>query len=540
MSARVAAFERSRWWRLHPRFLWHRPPPPAIAAAEVGAFDQESFASIRTGSLRSARAVAPIVHAIVRPSSVVDVGGGEGWWAQAFAHLGASRVVSIDDGDQSEQAEGVEHVRHDLGAGTLTDLGQFDLALCLEVVEHLDADVGDLVIDALCSYSSSVLFSAAIPGQGGRGHVNERWPAYWVERFMHRGYRCSGALRLRLWHDDRIEPWYRQNLLFASCEPDRFDELFATPLAESWPLVHPEMYFRQSDLVLGVLAPPRLARPGTAMRDETEALLAENRRLRDKNRRLDERLASFERSRWWRLHPRFALRRRVRSVELPPRSSAQTEHQSGELAEAQSPAGRFRSEVLAHGTFTRDAFTHNIAGLESILGVLGDRPVSLLEIGSHEGMSAAYFLWRLPDARLTCVDVFERLVLDAAEPGPDLEATFDANVALIDASRVRKLVGDSRRVLLDLQERAEAFDFVYVDGSHLALDVLVDAALVWRLLEPDGIVVFDDYAWDDFGEDPLLRPGPAIDALLTVLDGKYEIVSRGAQLAIRKSLESHL
>lgn len=91
----------------------------------------------------------------------------------------------------------------------------------------------------LCALAPVVLFSAAAPGQGGLGHVNEQWPAYWVERFERHGYRCSGALRWRFWCDDRVESWYRQNLLFATAEPERYPALFDTPLAETWPVVHP-------------------------------------------------------------------------------------------------------------------------------------------------------------------------------------------------------------------------------------------------------------------------------------------------------------
>ena len=154
-------------------------------------------------------------------------------------------------------------------------------------------------------------------------------------------------------------------------------------------------------------------------------------------------------------------------------------------------------------------------------------------------MSACYFLWRLPDAR---VRVHRHL-----RPRPDrerradpsrLEATFDANVARIDASRVIKIVDDSRRALLVLQEEGASFDVIYVDGSHLGLDVLVDAALGWRLLARGGAMIFDDHRWNDNGDDALLRPGPAIDAFLGIVSGKYDLLQDGAQLAIRKTSPS--
>jgi predicted O-methyltransferase YrrM len=116
-----------------------------------------------------------------------------------------------------------------------------------------------------------------------------------------------------------------------------------------------------------------------------------------------------------------------------------------------------------------------------------------------------------------------------------LEAVFEANVSLVDATRVRKLVGDSKRVLLELIDEGSAFDLIYVDGSHLGLDVLVDAALSWRVLDQGGFLVFDDYPWAKLGEDPLLRPGPAVDAFRTLVDARCELVFLDYQLALRRT-----
>jgi hypothetical protein len=149
-------------------------------------------------------------------------------------------------------------------------------------------------------------------------------------------------------------------------------------------------------------------------------------------------------------------------------------------------------------------------------------------------MSTVYFLWRLPHATLTCIDPFESVVFGEAAQARPLRETFDRNIGRVDPARVHEMVQDSKRALLDLHEQGARFDLIYVDGSHLGLDVIVDAALSWRVLEPGGEMVFDDYTWNDNGEDALLRPGPAIDAMLTLLEGKFEEVSRGSQIAVRK------
>jgi len=206
-------------------------------------FDPDVYARIRPGSQRSAAAVVPEVQRIVQARSVVDVGGGEGWWAAEFAVLGA-RAVCIDDGSATELADRVEHVRHDVSAGLPTNLGSFDLALSLEVLEHLDREAGDRLVEALCELAPNVLFSAAVPGQGGHGHLNEQWPGYWVERFRGHGFDCSGALRWSFWDNESVEYWYRQNLLVATRTPEHYPELFETPLAQPWGVVHPQTLAR--------------------------------------------------------------------------------------------------------------------------------------------------------------------------------------------------------------------------------------------------------------------------------------------------------
>lgn len=267
-----------------------------------------------------------------------------------------------------------------------------------------------------------------------------------------------------------------------------------------------------------------------------ERLARENHRLR----RQEARLRAIEESRWWRLHPRL-LWRRVRA-SVPDRTSSSTEDAHAPIATSGDPDSalleRFRTEVLARGTFTHDWFTPHLKSWEPILLDLEGRTARILEIGCFEGLATCYLLWRLPDARLTCIDTFagglEHQIgeLDVSR----LESAFDGNVAAVDATRVRKLVGDSKRRLLDLAAEGARFDLVYVDGSHLGLDVLVDAALSWQVLANGGVVVFDDYTWAQFGDDPLLRPGPAVDAFLTLVDGENEVLFAREQIAVRKTV----
>jgi hypothetical protein len=270
------------------------------------------------------------------------------------------------------------------------------------------------------------------------------------------------------------------------------------------------------------------------MDDVAAALAADNRKLRIELRRLEARLRAIEESRWYRVNPKRLLRRGNRAGITPPPPDV---HPAIDEAREQNPAMLvFERDIVARGRFTHFwALGH--AGLwEPICGALERRKAQILEVGSFEGLSAAYVLWRLPDARITCVDTFEG---SAEHEGSDtvpaeLERIFDENVALVDAARVCKLVGPSAIVLPKLVAERERFDLIYLDGSHLGLDVLVDAALSWQLLAPKGFLVFDDYLWAELGADPLLCPRPAIDAFLALINGKYELLFADRQVAVRK------
>jgi predicted O-methyltransferase YrrM len=189
-------------------------------------------------------------------------------------------------------------------------------------------------------------------------------------------------------------------------------------------------------------------------------------------------------------------------------------------------AVEFRKQVVDQGEFEHDWFTVHIPVWEELLSPLEGRSARVLELGSFEGLSACYVLWRLPGARVTCVDTFDWFDID------DLEGRFDRNVALVDAGRVRRLTGVTREVLPRLIDAQEAFDFIYVDASHLALDVLADAAQAWKLLAPGGLVVFDDYGLDY--DDPMLSPTRAIDAFAHVVASEAERVDAGGQYTLRK------
>ena len=90
---------------------------------------------------------------------------------------------------------------------------RFDLAICLEVAEHLPRQSAELLVTSLCAFSDAVLFSAASPGQGGTHHINEQWPNYWAELFSRRNFGGVDCLRPLLWENEAVAPYYRQNII---------------------------------------------------------------------------------------------------------------------------------------------------------------------------------------------------------------------------------------------------------------------------------------------------------------------------------------
>ena len=177
------------------------------------------------GALRAANRILPIVFDLLGDvRSIVDVGCGYGTWLGVARDLGVQELVGIEGSWASHWTtrgvipECVDLLLHDLETPTRLDRS-FDLTLCLEVAEHLPAARGPGLVGDLCAFGPAVLFSAAIPHQGGTNHVNERWQSDWARAFEEQGFVPLDLVRPRIWNDPQIPFWYRQNaLLFASRE----------------------------------------------------------------------------------------------------------------------------------------------------------------------------------------------------------------------------------------------------------------------------------------------------------------------------------
>ncbi len=178
-------------------------------------YDEKFYSTYADGCIESARVVAPIVMDLVSPASVVDVGCGLGGWLKIFGECGVKELCGID-GDHIDRTkllfDPARFVAADL-AGPFAITGRFDLALCVEVAEHLPEHRASALVASLCGAAPVILFSAAVPGQGGLAHVNERWPSYWRALFARHRFQMFDSIRPRIRDDTRVAWYYRQNLV---------------------------------------------------------------------------------------------------------------------------------------------------------------------------------------------------------------------------------------------------------------------------------------------------------------------------------------
>ncbi|HZP16797.1 MAG TPA: methyltransferase domain-containing protein [Terriglobales bacterium] len=212
-------------------------------AREARLYDRKFYRELEE-TRDSARELLPIVLDLLKPASIVDIGCGAGHWLAVAAELGVTGVLGID-GDWVLKTQLAiprdKFLVHDLQTPLKLER-KFDLALSLEVAEHLPESQAREFVRTLCGAADCVLFSAAIPGQGGRHHVNEQWPAYWAALFAGFGFDCYDVLRPRIWTNPRVLWYYAQNcLIFARAGAAPGLGVPAQPL----PLVHPTLWSAQ-------------------------------------------------------------------------------------------------------------------------------------------------------------------------------------------------------------------------------------------------------------------------------------------------------
>ncbi len=216
-------------------------------------YSEEFYKKRHNKTLHAAQRILNIVLSTIYPhkiSSVVDLGCGVGTWCSFLKDKGID-VTGIDGlwvpqkylviPENNFIAIDISEELCNRGS-SLWKLPTYDLSISLEVAEHINEEYADSFVEFLTSHSDYVLFSAAIPGQTGDGHVNEQWPSYWSEKFSRYGFDLYDIIRHEIWDDKKIPFWYRQNCFLGVRSGEiKLKDSFRVE-GEKFNLVHPEQF----------------------------------------------------------------------------------------------------------------------------------------------------------------------------------------------------------------------------------------------------------------------------------------------------------
>ncbi len=192
--------------------------------------------------------------------------------------------------------------------------------------------------------------------------------------------------------------------------------------------------------------------------------------------------------------------------------------------------------------FTQDWFTHNIPTLEKYLGKYKNMTgIRAIEIGCFEGLSTRWFLKNIltgKNSHIHVIDTFKGSGLEHKDIDTNnLLGKFNENVVSDFPEKVSINIGESCCIMPNLYDLQA--DFIYIDGSHKATDVFIDAIHSWQAIRNGGLLIFDDYEWPSLNVARLdlpeiEKPKLAIDYFLGVFAGQYWLLHRDYQVIIQK------
>ncbi len=180
-------------------------------------------------NLQSPSIVVPIIMSLFQPKSVVDFGCGLGSWLKIFKDCGVNKLLGLDGSwvDKSKFEISVLNTFKEIDLEKEVKLEEkFDLAISLEVAEHLHEKSASLFVKNLVDAADLIIFSAAVPMQGGQNHINEQPLTYWVDLFKQHQYKFYDILRGRIWDMKDVFWWYRQNIVVFSKYELNIDNVF--------------------------------------------------------------------------------------------------------------------------------------------------------------------------------------------------------------------------------------------------------------------------------------------------------------------------
>lgn len=175
-------------------------------------YDDKFYDNQADGSLSSALMVVPLVYDKYHPKTIVDVGCGIGTWASVFQKYGCESLGIDGDYVSRDRVLINKYIPIDISESFQLD-SRFDLAVCLEVAEHLPFERSDSFIYDLTKLSDRILFSAATPGQGGTNHINEQPLEFWEKIFKGYDYVMKDVVRPLIKDLDQVAWWYKNNIV---------------------------------------------------------------------------------------------------------------------------------------------------------------------------------------------------------------------------------------------------------------------------------------------------------------------------------------
>jgi SAM-dependent methyltransferase len=202
-------------------------------------------------NLDSPNLLVPEILQFVNPKSVVDFGCGLGNYLHVFKKNGVEEILGIN-GPWVEKEQLFKYIKpeefleRDIEK-EITLNKQFDLVVSLEVAEHLTENSAETFVQNLVNAGDVILFSAAIPGQGGQNHINEQWLSYWEKMFLKHDYVVHDVIRPIIWDNPKIRSWYKQNMVFITSRKAEFKtESESCPMRD---IVHYETFSRKIQIM---------------------------------------------------------------------------------------------------------------------------------------------------------------------------------------------------------------------------------------------------------------------------------------------------
>jgi SAM-dependent methyltransferase len=217
------------------KHIWHILPPPLrktgalrriafMVMEKVG--DRDDIYSpkyyqtlVEPYACKSVPQMAKSIVETFHPASVIDIGCGSGALLVALRKLGVHRLLGLDAAEAGldiAQARGLDTRKFDIVTDKLLYSACYDVAVSMETAEHLPASAADHYVELLCSLAPVIIFTAAHPGQGGIGHLNEQPPEYWKGYFKAHDFQPLEELVSAwqpAWRAAGVADFYTNNLM---------------------------------------------------------------------------------------------------------------------------------------------------------------------------------------------------------------------------------------------------------------------------------------------------------------------------------------